>query len=311
MSENSAINVCISCDNNYSKHAGVLIASILSNAKSSDNLVFYILDGGINKINKDKILSLKEIKDCEINFTPVDKAQFEDYAKVHTHKYISLPTFYRLKLPTILPDVKKIIYLDCDVVVNTSLQDLFDIDFDNNILLGVQDISSKMLKTNPTYINAGMVVMNLELMRKEAVEQKFLEYTKENINKIKTGDQEIINEVLKNRIKVVDKSWNVQSSNFTNRSCFTKTPKIIHYVSKRKPWHYASFSVHRDLYFKYRQLTPWKLDENTYKHWTKDNQIASLFAYIKYRPFFLFRPKFYYALYQEYFKNFLKSQKQI
>ena len=60
------INVCIACDDNYAKYAGVLIASVLSNAASNDNLAVYILDGGISEERKAEILTLKNIKDCEI-----------------------------------------------------------------------------------------------------------------------------------------------------------------------------------------------------------------------------------------------------
>ena len=91
------INVCVACDNNYSKYAGVTIASILSNASKRDDIRVFILDGGIEEENKAKILSLKDIKDCEINFIKVNESLFEDYKKVKTHGYITLSAYYRLK----------------------------------------------------------------------------------------------------------------------------------------------------------------------------------------------------------------------
>ena len=122
------INVCLACDNNYAKYAGVVIASILVNANHDDELVFYILDGGIEQDNKEKILSLKSIKDCKINFVEIDNNLFRDYMSVKTHEYISLATYYRLKLPSMLSDIKRVIYFDCDVVVNSSLKSLFNKD---------------------------------------------------------------------------------------------------------------------------------------------------------------------------------------
>lgn len=113
------------------------------------------------------------------------------------------------------------------------------------------------------------------------------------------------------KIMLVEDEWNVQSSNFTNRSSYTRTPKAIHFVAKKKPWHYASFSVHRPLYFKYLQLTPWKLSEKDLKHWTHDNQIASLIEYVKYRPLFLFRPRFYEALFETYIKPCFEYKKPV
>ena len=294
------INICLACDDNYSKYAGVVIASILYNANEDDNISFYILDGGIKDEHKQQILELKSIKNCDINFVPINESDFEDYKQVRTHEYITLATYYRLKLPTLLPDIKRLIYFDCDFVVNSSLKELFNTDMGDCAVAGVTDIKRKMLKHNPTYVNAGMLVFDLDNMRKQNLEEKFLNWTKEHKDTIKCGDQEIINETLNNGIKIVDDSWNVQSSNFTNRSSYTNKPRAIHFVAKKKPWHFGSFSYHRPLYFKYLQMTPWKLTDEEYTHWTKDNQIESLIKYFKYRPFFMLRPRFYKALFCTY-----------
>ena len=305
------INVCLACDDNYAKYAGVVIASILDSANPDDSLCFYILDGGIKSKNKDKILALKDIKDCEIKFVPIDNSLFTDYMDVRTHEYISIPTFYRLKLPTLLPNVKRVIYFDCDFVVTSSLAKLFNVNMGDYPIAGVKDISKKLTKINPNYVNAGMLVMDITNLKKAGAEEIFLNWTKEHFDTIKLGDQEIINEALKGKIMLVEDEWNVQSSNFTNRSSYTRTPKAIHFVAKKKPWHYASFSVHRPLYFKYLQLTPWKLSEKDLKHWTHDNQIASLIEYVKYRPLFLFRPRFYEALFETYIKPCFEYKKPV
>ncbi len=305
------INVCLACDDNYAKYAGVVIASALANAAKDDYLNFYILDGGIKNKNKEKLLELKSVKDCNIEFIEIDNSLFIDYMDVKTHSYISLPTFYRLKLPSLLPNVKRVIYFDCDFVINSSLKELFNIRMGSYPIAGVRDINKKITKKNPNYVNAGMLVMDIENMRKINAEKIFLDWTKEHFDTIKVGDQEIINEALKGQIMLVDDAWNVQSSNFTNRSSFTKNPKAIHFVAKKKPWHFASFSYHRPLYFKYLQLTPWKMGKKELRHWTFDNQIASLFEYVKYRPLFLLRPKFYEALIKTYIYPLFEYKKPV
>jgi len=272
------INVCVACDENYAKYAGVLIASVLYNASVKDNLTFYILDGGISETKKSEILELKNIKNCDINFVKIDNEMFREYMSIKTHKYISLPTYYRLKLPTLLPNVSRVIYFDCDMVVNSSLAPLFNKNLDDCVMAGVRDINKKMLKKNPSYVNAGMLVMDIDAMKRENCEEKFLDYTKKHFNEIKVGDQEIINEVLKGKIKIVEDEWNVQSSNFTNRSSYTNNPKVIHFVARQKPWHFGSFSWHKDYYFKYLQLTPWALKEEEKDYWYKKNKLASIFG---------------------------------
>ena len=290
------INVSVACDDNYAKYAGVVIASILASASKEDELAFYILDGGIKEDNKSKITSLKSIKDCSINFVQIDEDMFKCYKEVKTHGYITIATYYRLKLASLLPDVDKIIYLDCDTVVNESLRELFDTDTSDYLIAGVSDIKRRMVKENPHYVNAGMIVMDLGNIRKDNTEEKFFNYTKENINKITKGDQEIINDVCKDKIKVISPEWNVQASNFTNRSCYTTKPKIIHYVSKSKPWKYGSYSYFKNYWFKYLQLTSWALKEDEKFKWYVKNQFVSMFNYWKHRPLFMLRPRFYKAL---------------
>ena len=294
------INICFACDNNYAKHAGVAIASILINSNKKDKLSFYILDGGINENLKNDILLLKSIKKCNINFIKIDDKKFKRYKDIKTHKYLTIASFYRLKLSEILPNLQKIIYLDCDTVVNSSLSELNGEYLGNNIIAGAQDINKRIIKNNPYYINSGVLLIDLEKIRKENIEEKYLEYAQNNITKIKTGDQEIINEVLKERIKLINESWNVQSSNFINRSSYTNSPRIIHFVAKKKPWDYGSFSWHKDYYFKYLQLTPWKLNKKELIYWTKKNKIMSIIGYLKYRPLFFLRPRFYKALFYSY-----------
>lgn len=294
------INVCVASDNNYAQYAAVTIASILDNALKTDRIRVFILDGGIDEVNKAKIQSLSEIHPSEINFVKVDPTLFDDYKKVKTHSYISLSAYYRLKLPSLLPEIKRIIYFDCDFVVNSSLKPLFNKDLGNFPVAGVKDINRRMLKKNQNYVNSGMLVFDLENMRASGAEKAFLDWTLANIENINMGDQQIINEALKGQIALVEDEWNVQSSNFTNRSSYTQSPKGIHFVSKRKPWHFGSFSYHRNFYFKYLQLTPWRLSDKDFKHWTIHNQLVSLIKYVQYRPLFLFRPRFWEAVAKTY-----------
>lgn len=296
------INICISSDNNYSKYAGVLIASILANAKESDYLHFYILENEINEDCKNKINELKKIKDAQITFVEVDKTLFDEYKSVHTHAYLTINSFYRLKMASILPDVEKIIYLDCDMVVNSSLEELFSTDLGDYLAGGVLDISYNRMnrKTglahNNTYVNTGMLLIDLKKWRENNLEPVFAKSAKENEGRIFAGDQDVINIALQGKIKKLPSKWNVQCSNFSNRSDYTKHPAIIHYVSYQKPWVYASWNYFIELYFKYIQMTPWKLDENEFKKWTVNGKIESMLKYLKYRPLFFLHPRFWIAV---------------
>lgn len=297
----TSVNVCLACDDNYAKYAGVTVASILANAKQDDLINVYILDGGVSEKSKAEILSLDKIHKCNISFITINNNDYKDFENIKTHSYISIPTFYRLKIASLFPNLNKIIYLDCDVIVNSAISELFNINIEDFAAAGVKDLNKKLVRQNPNYVNAGVMLINLDYWRKYNVESELLNFTKNNIDKISLGDQEIINCCLSDKIKIIDDEWNVQSSNFTNRSSYTHSPKIIHFVSGKKPWHWASFSYHKKLYYKYLQLTPWKLSDKEYLHWTRDNDIVSIILYLKYRPLFFLRPRFWKAVKATYF----------
>lgn len=302
------INICLSCDDNYYKYAGVVIASVLLNAKSDDILHFYILDGGITKDNKDKILSLKSIKNCKIEFITIDENLFKIYKNIGTHSYLSLSACYRLKLPSLLSSVSKVLYLDCDVIVNSSLSEIYNTDITKFYAAGVMDTAMKSsgwvpkLEEGNKYFNSGVLLFNLSKMREDNIEKSFEEYTEKEFANIRVGDQQIINVVCQGKIKELNSSWNVQSSNFVNRSDYTKEPKIVHFVGKQKPWIFGSMNYWKNLYFEILSKTPWKISEQEKWKWTILNQMISIFNYIKYRPLFALRPRFYKALYYTYFK---------
>ncbi len=299
------INVCLSCDDNYSKYAGVVIASILYNADAEDNLHFYILDGKISQENKEKLLSLKHIKNCEINFVPIDESMFDIYKQINTHDYITLASFYILKMAELLSMLKKVIYLDCDMVVNSTLKDIYNYDLQNKPIGAVLDARVKRKKKwkHTKYINSGMIVFDLNKIRQEKIEDKFIEYTKNNIKNIDTGDQDIINFTLKDNIQILPDIWNVQVSGFASRTNFTRYPKIVHYIGPDKPWIFASLTFFKNLYFKYLQLTPWALSDDEKLKWYKENKKATFIRFWKKRPLCFIHPKYLYAFYRSYILN--------
>ena len=294
----SNINVCISCDDNYAKYAGVVIASILLNADENDEYSFYILDGGINEKAKSDINKLKTIKYCNIYFVKIDIEQFNVYKDILTHKYISIATYYRLKLSQLLPSVDKIIYLDCDIIVKKSLKELFNTDLKDNYMAGILDarVKYKPKWKNTKYVNAGVLLMDLDKIRRDKIEDKFVEYTKNNIENIKAGDQDIINFTLGEKIEIVDDKWNVQVSSFLSRSSFTSKPYIIHYIAKQKPWIFASYNHFKNEYFKVLIHTPWKFPSEEKYKWSFWNHICGFIHFIKDKPLFFIRPKFWEAV---------------
>ena len=310
------INVGFCFDDNYAKYTGVTVASILSNSKQEDNIHFYFVTNNITEENKEKILSLKSIKACEMSFIKPADNLFDEFINVKTDDRLPLASFFRLKLSSILKDVDKIIYLDCDTVVNVSLREMFETDISDYPLGGVHDISRRRLsiktKFGPDgdYINSGVLLLNLKKMREDNVEEQFLTYSKEYAAEIFLGDQHVINYVLKDgKIKVLHPKWNTQVGNFESRSYYSKYPSIVHYIGCQKPWLFGSRTYFKDFYYKYLDMTPWKLSEEEKKTFFVKNEIKALINYFLKRPLFLLYPKFWIAFYWTYIYKYSEGEK--
>jgi lipopolysaccharide biosynthesis glycosyltransferase len=271
------IPVCFSCDNKYIPHLGVTITSILKNKNEDDNLVFYVLDGGMSEKNKEKLLSLKSINDFEIKFIKVDNTRFSEI-RVYGKDHITDASYYRLILPEICSREDKIIYLDCDLVVRTSLREMLEIDLTDYYIGAVPDVENitqtKRLNVKQ-YVNSGVLLVNVWAWQRDNIVAKIFDWAKKNREKILFHDQDILNYTLEEKIKIIDSVWNTQVSKVKNNNVilhegqsqeatepnFKKSfenAKIIHYVAY-KPWKGPLQYINKkDLYFEYLALTPWK-----------------------------------------------------
>ncbi|MEI0529959.1 glycosyltransferase family 8 protein [Brachyspira pilosicoli] len=250
------MDICLSADDNYAKYMGTTIASILSNSKEDEEIYFHLLDGGITEENKNKLLSLKKIKNCEMKFYTPDIKKYRHWFEISNKpNWVSEATFYRLSIHDLVEDVDKILYLDCDIIVNDSLKEIFEMDISNYYALVVDNAR------NDNYFNAGVIMMNVHLWRKNNISKEFDECFLNNYSTI-WADEGLLNECLKNRVKFIETKWNFFANKMQQYyiDYNLNDVKIIHYMSF-KPWKYDCTSViFIDEFWKYYQLTPWFLE---------------------------------------------------
>jgi len=122
---------------------------------------------------------------------------------------------YRLMLPELLPDLNKIIYLDCDIIVRQDLAALDSlVDISGNYLAAVfeapienQSQRWEALGCDPgKYFNSGFLVMNLARMRKEKVSEKLLAVLHRDY--LEFPDQDALNIVCKGRVEALTPVYN-------------------------------------------------------------------------------------------------------
>ncbi len=268
------IDIVFATDNKYVQHCSAAIASILLNSDNSSYFRFHILDGGIKSLNKAKLLELRYIRDFSIEFYDMRKYDFSQFPL--NRQYISVATYYRLLLLDLLPfDIEKVIYLDCDVILEKDIKELWNYDISDYLAGVVEDegsISQQRRLNLPcenNYFNAGVLLLNIKALRNFDFKKKCIRYFEENEGIITLQDQDILNGVMNGKCKFLPLCWNTNSRiylgnelehnyNLQDEVIAGNSPGIIHYTDKNKPWHISCTHPLKNEYWKYLSYTSFK-----------------------------------------------------
>lgn len=288
------INICLCCDNNYVKYAATTIASVLKNAEKDSYLKIFIIGNNIDNENTLNLQSLTKIHPSEIQIIKPAADLFDEFKTINKPGYISMASFFRLKLASLLPNIDKIIYLDCDLIVQSDLKELYQTNLDNYPLGGVHDINhNKYTSLNDSYINAGVLLINLKQWRDEQAEKLMIQTAQQQQDEIIFADQDIINITFKNRIYHLEDKWNIQVINFYSFSHYKKPFNIIHFIGASKPWIWGSFMPYKKKYFEYMKYTNLNSPSAL---WQIKSNIYSYLRYFTRKPLFMFSKQFKLAL---------------
>lgn len=275
------IDIVMGADDMYIQHSAATMASILLNCDASSNFRFHILDGGISTDKKEKLLKLKKLRDFDIQFYDMTKYDWSMFPDNRTHT--TLATYYRLRIPEVLPEnLQKALYLDGDIIVEQDLKELWDTDISNYVLGVVEDVegidSRDRLGLPNKYFNAGVLLLNLEKLRKTDLLKGSVSYLGKNRNRIIYQDQDILNGLFNTQYKDLPLKWNVNSHMYfrikkkhtytDNDAKVVRTnPGIIHFTgSEIKPWNQNKLTHPlADEYWKYSKYTEFYFEKNENK----------------------------------------------
>ncbi|MSE09474.1 glycosyl transferase family 8, partial [Lactobacillus salivarius] len=191
--------ICI--DDNYCQHINPMVYSIEKN--TTEKVIIHIVYYKLNSESLENIFKLNEIlTNVELKLCKVKEYQYEWLSKF---KENDLPTeaYFRLLLPDLLPNVKRILYLDVDMLVLNDLGILYRTDLGNSVLGVVRDFPftndknswSYLLlgESGDRYFNSGMLLMNLALMRENNIVEKFMKFILKTSQHYFLGDQDAFN----------------------------------------------------------------------------------------------------------------------
>lgn len=286
----NCISVMLACDDKYMKYTDVLLQSICENATDDYFYDVVICHCGISEYNqriaKDIFASKSNIM---LRFADVTR-NFEKYKNVHIDRHLTYETYYRFLVLDIFEGYDRVLYLDCDMVVNSDIAELFFTEMNDEYIAAVRDydfiascvVRKEFYKENIlkyiniddyfNYFQAGVILFNLNTLKNK--------YTGEKLFKVALSrdwyfhDQDVLNCLFNGHVKYVDDKWNVFSlleKGSVRENLITKAlaaeyaesyknsinhPCIIHYAGVPKTWDDTEVDLGY-IFWKYARKSPY------------------------------------------------------
>jgi lipopolysaccharide biosynthesis glycosyltransferase len=272
----------------YYQHLCVALVSLLENNKNHQFSIYVLTDDDQNA-EKEKIIQLKNQYDhFDIQFKKISDSEVQCFHLSKYFPHISIQTYYRILIPKIFPELNKAIYLDSDLIVEGDIQELWQININNYYLAGVNQFNDEGtmlfkksigLNDEDIYINCGVLLMNLKLMRQDQIVEKLIENAIKLGSKVLVVDQDVINYTLHEKILNINPRFNWTQEYSIKYRKYSATAIISHFTTLHKPWSVNRICYHaaKEHYFYYLEKTPYR---NFIKRYRRERPYKCIIPYL-------------------------------
>ena len=293
--ENNTINIVYTTDTAYRNYLKVSLKSAQINKKpaSKYNITILAVDLTEEQIKEfDKLK--KENFDIKVKPLKIDSIDYIGNYDVKNH--VSRADLFKLIMTSLFKDYEKILYIDSDTLILNDLSDLYNTNIKNFYLAAVYkaypDAKKYILSSNYILLrkvynyNCGVLLYNLNKMRKNNIEQKLIEAKNSDINRT-LMTQSTFNQIIPpHKIKKLSPVYNFITY-WTNEDFFVLDFKnvykpfldnidsyeklkqkavIVHFAGKEKPW-CNNKVLYGEEWWKYAHMInpAWNIEKCEYK----------------------------------------------
>ena len=280
------VDIVLCTDDNYVMPTAVLMTSI-GHANKTLDIHYHIVTAGLSQASQDKLSRNKGSERSCISYYTIDES-FLKKCPVRPGEHISLAAYFRLMLPTILPQcLSKVLYMDGDIICMDSLEELWNTPLDGIAAAAAPDmrcndirnLNRLSLDSTDEYLNSGVILINLNWWRQNDVQSKAIRFISENQDVCLFHDQDAINVVLHGYMQQISIRYNLQEhflepfeNQFISRAHYKDlqkaldNPSLIHYTGFRKPWHRECVHPLKTVWRYVYNKTEWKECKLGFRH---------------------------------------------
>lgn len=219
------MNIAFCATRNLYKNLAITITSLIKHNNKHIKSIYLIIEDDEYSYFKDDRIKVYNINKLNLEF---------ESTSPNTNKYYTYMSLIRIYLPIILHNEDKVISMDCDMVVNGDLFEVWNWDLGNNYVAAVPEYRKVQpaiynnYQFNWPYVNVGFTIMNLKLMRETHIVDALISLV--NSVDLKWADQDAINMLCKDHIMLLPYKYN--TCPYTGMS---EHPIIVH-GTPNKPW---------------------------------------------------------------------------
>ena len=268
MKEKDPIAIVCVCDNHYAILLAALIKSIELNHHSDEKLIFFIVEDGISGKNKHKIANSTNSDVTTIHWLNMSECLPKNARLPVDKSSLPLNIYTRLFIPHFIPeDIKKVIFLDVDMIMLEDISKLWNADLGDNIVGAVQDQFIQVvtrwggisnyeelgIPEDNKYFNAGLMILDIDKWKAADITNQVLECLSKHKKHAVFQDQYGLNAVLALSWQELDPLW--------NRFAYSKEEKpfLIHFTGRKPIYKSYEFSEkYKEIFYSYLRMTGWK-----------------------------------------------------
>lgn len=258
--------VATATDRNYVELTAVMLASLVANARDDVSRLYVFCDG-LNA--RDKALLRDSCDGAALDFVDLTDDDMSGFATYAVKRYLSRTSYVRLLIPDRIDErAGRLLYVDCDTIINGALAPLEEIDLEGYAIGAVEDdgryrgvqVSRNLrlgLPPEMKYLNAGVLLIDLHAWHEQHIAERVRAFCAVS-GDLPSMDQDALNGTLRGEWLSLDGSWNAHGSPETKTDLGQWTSaRIIHFVGRHKPHFSDCTHPARGIFLEHRSRTPW------------------------------------------------------
>lgn len=259
--EPQQIHVVLSFDDNFWAPAFAVARSICLTTARKQDIVLHLIHDGLRDERRPDFAALAEEFGCSVHHYELkDHAEFNGVCRaLPVDNRLHTVMYARLLLDRILPaGIERAIYLDCDTMVLTPIERLYERNLAGKTIGAISDpvrllnmlgrdmrAKTGIFDGPSPYFNSGVLLVDVARFAKANVPARIEEFKRTGVLEKLYFDQDMLNLIFRGDWTELPWRFNVMDPRVAHQ---TMDPWILHYTGRARPWHLYADVAHRRTY---------------------------------------------------------------